>query len=480
LRASITSRVAVATLLMSVVLPRAAAGTAEVDARDNFFVPQEIHVDVGGRVTWTNQGNRDHTVTSDEQGLFDSGRMVPGESFSRRFQREAFFYYFCRLHGQRGQVGMWGVVVVGNPGQDQRDKLVVPRDYATIQAAVDAAKPGAAIVVRPGRYDGGVEIATPDLVIRGVDRFRTIVGGGDSVPTGFKVTADDVVIKDLTVRNFTGAGIEIEGADGFTVNRVDLIKNRTYGVRAESSHDGVLKSSFAWGSGDSGFSVASCFGCAVVVHNVTARMNYVGVSLTNATGAVVRGSRLDGNGVGVLSYSDPAAASSPGRGALIYGNAIAGNNYSSVPAAGLSESTGLPFGTGVWLAGVRHNEVRANEISDHERYGVLVTQSFDNTLPAYNDRTVGNTVTASAVYTLAWDGVGESDCFSDNAVDGPTGPPDLQETYACPNRPFVGTPFAPVLDDVAAAIAAADGRPTEEPPEPDRPECQRGRPGCRR
>jgi plastocyanin len=477
LKVRITSRVAVATLLMALVMPRAAAATVEVDARDNFFVPQEIHVDVGDSVTWTNTGARNHTVTSDEQGLFDSGQMVPGETFSRTFRREAFFYYFCRLHGQRGQVGMWGVVVVGNPGQDQRDELVVPRDYDTIQQAVDAAKPGAAIVIRPGRYEGGVEIATPDLVIRGVDRFRTVVQGGDSAPTGFTVTADNVVIKDLTVRNFTGAGIEIEGAQGFTVNRVDLIKNRTFGARAVSSHDGVIKSSFAWGSGDSGFSVASCFGCGVVVRNVVAKTNYVGVSLANATGVVVRDSRLEGNGVGVLSYSDPAAASSPGRGALIYGNAIAGNDYSSVPPAGLSESIGLPFGTGVWLAGVGHNEVRANVISDHDRYGVLVTQSFDGSLPAYNNRTVVNSVIASARYSLAWDGMGESDCFSDNTVDGPTGPPDLQETYACGNRPFVGTPFTPVLEDVAAAIAA-EGRATEEPPEPDRPDCQRGRPGC--
>ncbi|MGH2694617.1 MAG: right-handed parallel beta-helix repeat-containing protein, partial [Actinomycetota bacterium] len=338
--------------------------------------------------------------------------------------------------------------------------------------------PGAAIVVRPGTYDGGVEIATPDLVIRGVDRFRTVVHGNDAVPTGFTVTADNVVIKDLTVRNFTDAGVAIQDAEGFTVNRVDLIKNRTFGVRASSSRDGVLKNSFAWGSGDSGFSVASCFGCSVVVRNVTAKTNYVGASLANATGVVVRDSRLEGNGVGVLSYSDPAVPSSPGRGALIYGNTIMANNYSSVPAAGLSESIGLPFGTGVWLAGVKHNEVRSNSISDQDRYGALVTQSFDGSVPAYNNRTVANTVGAAGLYTLAWDGVGENDCFSDNAVDGATGPPDLQQTYACANRPFVGTPFAPVLKDVAAALAAADGRFTEEPPEPDRPDCQRGRPGC--
>jgi plastocyanin len=467
---------------MLVAVPPASAATLAVDARDNFFVPQEVHIDVGDKVTWTNKGQRFHTVTSDEKGLFDSGQMAHGETFSRTFKKEAFFYYFCRLHGARGQIGMWGVVVVGDPpppGKDERDKLVVPTDYPTIQEAVDAAKPGAAIVVKPGTYSGGIEVTTPDLVIRGVDRFRTIVDGNDVTDNGFTVTADDVAIKNLTVRNFATAGVTFESTRGFTATRLDLIKNRTFGVLSSSSHDGVIEDSFVWGSGDSGVSVASCYGCSTVVRGITAKTNYVGVSLKNATGVIVRGSRLENNGVGILSYSDPGAPAPPGRGSYVYGNAITANNYSSVPPAGLSESVGMPFGTGVWLAGVKHNEVRANTIAAHDRYGVLVTQNFDGSFLPYNDRVVGNTVTASALYTLAWDGAGENDCFSDNLVDGPTGPADLQQTYSCADRPFVGTPFAPVQEDVAAAIADID-RITEEPPEPDRPECQRGRPGCDR
>ncbi len=45
-----------------------------------------------------------------------------------------------------------GVVVVGDPPRpDRRPRIDVPGDFATIQAAVDAAAPGSTIVVAPGR-----------------------------------------------------------------------------------------------------------------------------------------------------------------------------------------------------------------------------------------------------------------------------------------------------------------------------------------
>ena len=40
----------------------------------------------------------------------------------------------------------------------------------------------------------------------------------------------------------------------------------------------------------------------------------------------------------------------------IYNNVVKNNNYKTVPAAGISDTVGIPFGTGVWLAGVMNND----------------------------------------------------------------------------------------------------------------------------
>jgi len=150
-------------------LPQPSQGaTQQVAVRDNRFDPQETRIDPGDTVVWVNQGARVHNVTSDERGQFSSGNMQPGDTYQRRFDEEGYYFYFCSLHGARGQVGMWGVIIVGNPppledgdgDKDARPKLVVPDDFPTIQKAVNAAKPGSTVVIKPGVYKTAVTVQT--------------------------------------------------------------------------------------------------------------------------------------------------------------------------------------------------------------------------------------------------------------------------------------------------------------------------------
>jgi plastocyanin len=45
------------------------------------YAPQEVTVDVGDTVVWTNNDDREHTVTADD-GAFSSGKLKPGKSFT--------------------------------------------------------------------------------------------------------------------------------------------------------------------------------------------------------------------------------------------------------------------------------------------------------------------------------------------------------------------------------------------------------------
>lgn len=76
------------------------------NAGSNSFSPNPVEVKVGETVTWINDDSGRHTVTS-KDGVFDSGMMGKGQSFSYTFEKAGEYPYFCSPHP-----GMLGTVVV--------------------------------------------------------------------------------------------------------------------------------------------------------------------------------------------------------------------------------------------------------------------------------------------------------------------------------------------------------------------------------
>lgn len=61
------------------------------------FDPETKRVSKGTIVTWKNQDSATHTVTS-EDGLFDSGLLAKGITYSYTFEQEGDYEYYCTLH----------------------------------------------------------------------------------------------------------------------------------------------------------------------------------------------------------------------------------------------------------------------------------------------------------------------------------------------------------------------------------------------
>jgi plastocyanin len=77
---------------------------ARVRIVDFAFRPRAITVSRGTRVRWVNRGSVAHTTTSNT-GLWDSGRLAPGDTFSRVFRRAGTFRYHCTIHSDmKGRV----------------------------------------------------------------------------------------------------------------------------------------------------------------------------------------------------------------------------------------------------------------------------------------------------------------------------------------------------------------------------------------
>ena len=96
-----------------------APATGHTVAIKNFaFSPQTLTVKAGTNVTWTNSDSAPHTVTSTDgpstsaspTGLFDSGQLASGATFSFTFTRAGTYYYECTIHAS--MASMHATVIV--------------------------------------------------------------------------------------------------------------------------------------------------------------------------------------------------------------------------------------------------------------------------------------------------------------------------------------------------------------------------------
>ena len=105
----LTTRFATAAAFAAAVLflAPAAALAASVSITDFQFTPATVTIQAGDSVTWTNNsGGTPHTTTSDS-GVWDSGTLNAGQSFTFTFKTPGTFAYHCDIHPQ-----MTGTVVV--------------------------------------------------------------------------------------------------------------------------------------------------------------------------------------------------------------------------------------------------------------------------------------------------------------------------------------------------------------------------------
>jgi plastocyanin len=100
-----------AAALAPVILFPSLVGAEDATAKiDNFtFAPARLTVKAGTTVTWRNEDDIPHTVTSATR-LFKSKALDTDDSFSFTFSEPGTYEYFCSLHPR-----MTGTIVV-EPG----------------------------------------------------------------------------------------------------------------------------------------------------------------------------------------------------------------------------------------------------------------------------------------------------------------------------------------------------------------------------
>lgn len=300
----------------------------------------------------------------------------------------------------------------------------VPRDYPTIQAAVDASRPGDVIEIAAGSYNEAVLVETDGLELRGVDGESVVLDGEGRLQNGIAVYSNDVTVERLTVKDYKVNGVLVagdygddgDGPRGYRIASVTALGNGLYGIYAFGARDGVVEDSFASGSPDSGFYIGQCNPCDAVFRNNVAEGNRVGYEATNATGVRVEGNRWVNNRIGMTTGSGDQERLAPQGGSEILDNTVVDN-----------ESVGIV------IAGGRGNVVSGNEVRGHPDAGIVVTDQ-DGYAPESN-RVVDN-VLSNLGPDLVFGAIGTpfgvgGNCFSGNEGVVRTVPERLEDLVSC-------------------------------------------------
>lgn len=289
-----------------------------------------------------------------------------------------------------------------NPCNAEGRQVVHPGQ--SIQRAVDRARPGDTIVLRPGVYRQSVLIRKSGLRLVGAGKKTVLRPSGRRAENACGQAGNgicvlgrpghrlrNVSIRSLTVANFKRNGIWASRTDRLSVHNVTARKNGVWGIAQERSTRGVIRDNFVIGNGDSGIFIANTVkqeGGATDTRGASITQNYlarnrIGVTIRRVRNLTVGHNTITRNCGGVFIVGDE---SRPRAGALtVRDNRIVRNNK-HCPG-----NSRLPFiqGSGIVLTGtekalVRHNLIRENVGKSPLSGGVVLFHSFVNALNQRN------------------------------------------------------------------------------------------------
>lgn len=248
----------------------------------------------------------------------------------------------------------------------------VPEVYSTIQAAIDAAIPGAGEIVRvdAGTYNERITIGKSSLEIIGLPG-AVIDGGGGTVVL---ITGNHIKFSNFRVQggsNYGARGIAIHG--NYTVVTGNTIVNNFDGIYLNTAHSYVCWNLIANNSDSGTLAVSGCVNDTIIGNNVLDNGGY-GIQLYSWEGGgnLIKGNTIQNNSICGLSveFSDS--------------NYIQGNYIKDNPSEGM---TLLYSGHNI----LRENVMEGNEYNfgvrahDYLRHFIqdIDTTNFVNGKPIY-------------------------------------------------------------------------------------------------
>jgi hypothetical protein len=266
----------------------------------------------------------------------------------------------------------------------QASSVIVVGPGQSIQAAINAARPGDTVFVKPGVYHQSVQIRTNGITLRGSGAFRggtvlvppkhfpkTLCNAGFG-PTGVCVLAKSVnpktgavfvpvrndTVTGLLVTGFPGNGVFGYGTAGLSVTRVVAINDGGYGISRFVSTRTLFADDTAIGNAEAGFYVGDSPKADTVVRNDQAFGNQFGIFIRHARHVLVTGNVVSGNCQGILVLDDGQRGGA-GNAAIQFNRVFDNNKF-------CKKNDDTPVSTkggGILLLGATHTLVTHNSVT---------------------------------------------------------------------------------------------------------------------
>lgn len=307
---------------------------------------------------------------------------------------------------------------VSTAGNDLTGDGTIGNPYATIQKAVDISAAGDIVNIAAGTYPENVTVSK-SLTIQGVDSATVILDKGDgnyngnNGNNGFTVSANNVTIKLLKIRNYRHAVTNTTAVTNLTINQCTILDNFSTGFYPGASFSGLTISNCImryngnrYNSNVGEFKRAvflqagsSNFSNLVLTNNIVTNNGLVGLDLNLAasiSGVTITGNTLSSNGDAELSIW--LGTSSPTSGAVLIDN----NNITMTNAARFGieiknpNGTGANAGTGSVVVSNNTINVSGHTGATRDMGGIVVIRRKDAT-PTVNDQPQGVVISGNTI-----------------------------------------------------------------------------------
>jgi len=322
----------------------------------------------------------------------------------------------------------------------------------SIQAAIDAAKPGATIVLSKGMHRENLLVTKP-ITLDGQDGavlapgatiasnpctndpdggpgFNVgvcVIGKLGPIPPGQDVPTvlgliDNVTLRNIRITQFGGDVVAL-GTRNLRIEHVEADHGGD-GIFTEDGRDTRLVHNYAHDNDGNGFNVRGSSGLSIT-HNVSARNYGSGLLLINSSFGVISHSSFVGNcaGMELIDSAEPGIAGY----LTVTANDVRANNL-FCPA----EESPSTSGIGIGMLGTTHVRVERNTVTgnvaqsdpqsgDSAQFGGIGIALFDGQLaggpPPTDNDIVRNHITDNVPLDVVTDGSGSGNRFSLNACN---------------------------------------------------------------